>query len=389
MAYRAPYIDAAGLHIPTYQEILEDMIADHKAIYGEDVYLEPDSQDYQYISIHALKIYDCMQLLEIIWNNRSVKTSVGTGLDSVVKLNGIHRKAASHSMVDLELTGDVGAEIVNGVASDESVNKWKLPEKVTFTTATVTVTAVAVELGAVKALAHEINKISTPTKGWVSVDNPAAAIPGQPIETDEALRSRQSISVATPSLSMIDSLIAGVAAVDNIQRFAVYENDTNVTDDNTVPAHSVCVVAEGGLDTDIARVIYKRKGPGTGTYGDKHVVITAGNGTPVDIKFFRAKPKPIYVAMKIKKLPGFTRDIEAAIKTNVTEYLDTLKIGQEVYATPLWAAASKSMQDLKAPSFVITELQLGESETSQNLQTVVVDFNEVAAYGGIRVEEVL
>ena len=54
MAYRAPYIDAAGLHITTYQEILEDMIADHKAIYGEDVYLEPESQDYQYISIHAL-----------------------------------------------------------------------------------------------------------------------------------------------------------------------------------------------------------------------------------------------------------------------------------------------------------------------------------------------
>ena len=46
---------------------------------------------------------------------------------------------------------------------------------------------------------------------------------------------------------MIDSLIAGLSAVDNIQQFAVYENDTNVTDDNTVPAHSVCVVAEGGL----------------------------------------------------------------------------------------------------------------------------------------------
>lgn len=389
MAYRAPYVDATGLHIPTYQDILDDMIESHKLIYGNDVYLEPDSQDYQYISIHALKVFDCMQLLEIIWHNRSPKTSVGSGLDSVVKINGIKRKKASHSTVDLVLTGEVGAEVVKGVAVDESDNKWNLPDKVVFVTPTITVTAVAAELGAVKALAHEINKISTPTKGWISVDNPAAAIPGQPIETDEILRARQSVSVATPSLSMLDSLYAGVAAIDNIQRFEVYENDTNITNADTIPAHSVCVVAEGGLDTDIAQVIYKRKGPGTGTYGDKHVEITANNGAPVDIKFFRAKKKPIYVSMKVKKLTDFTKDIENAIKSNIIEYLDTLKIGQEVYATPLWAAASKSMQDLKSPSFAITELKLGESQSSQTLQTVNVAFNEVAGYGGIKLEEVL
>ena len=61
MAYFAPYIDAAGLHIPTYADILEDLVQQAKLIYGQDIYLDNDSQDYQFISAFAAKAYDVMQ----------------------------------------------------------------------------------------------------------------------------------------------------------------------------------------------------------------------------------------------------------------------------------------------------------------------------------------
>ena len=99
MAYFEPYIDDAGLHVPGYIDIRDDLIEKFKQIYGQDIYLDNDSQDYQMISAFALKTYDTMQMLQIIYNNRGPKTAVGTALDSIVKLNGIKRKSDRKSVV--------------------------------------------------------------------------------------------------------------------------------------------------------------------------------------------------------------------------------------------------------------------------------------------------
>lgn len=65
---------------------------------------------------------------------------------------------------------------------------------------TVMATATCSVSGAVAALAGTITEINTPTRGWVSVTNPAAATVGSPAETDAELRIRQSQSVALPSI---------------------------------------------------------------------------------------------------------------------------------------------------------------------------------------------
>ena len=56
MAYFSPYIDGTGMHIPLYQEIVDKLVEDMKQIFGDDIYLEADSQDYQQISIFARMI---------------------------------------------------------------------------------------------------------------------------------------------------------------------------------------------------------------------------------------------------------------------------------------------------------------------------------------------
>lgn len=55
MAYFEPYIDESGFHYPSYQDILNDILDGMRKIYGQDLYLEHDSQDYQMCSIFALK----------------------------------------------------------------------------------------------------------------------------------------------------------------------------------------------------------------------------------------------------------------------------------------------------------------------------------------------
>lgn len=56
MAYFKPYIDDTGIHLPTYDDRMSDMIDKYKQIFGSDVYLAPDSPDYQLISIFAKRL---------------------------------------------------------------------------------------------------------------------------------------------------------------------------------------------------------------------------------------------------------------------------------------------------------------------------------------------
>ena len=101
MAYFAPYIDATGMHIPTYTDIRDDLISKMKEIFGNDIYIDEDSQDYQQISIFAKKIFDTNALALLVYNNRTVNTAIGVGLDNLCAIAGIVRKAATYSTTNV------------------------------------------------------------------------------------------------------------------------------------------------------------------------------------------------------------------------------------------------------------------------------------------------
>lgn len=388
MAYTAPYIDDAGLHIPTYADIRDDLVEQFKSIYGQDIYLENDSQDYQMISVFALKTYDTMQLLQIVYNNRSPKTAVGTGLDSLVKLNGIRRKEASHSTCEVILTGTQGTTIAAGVVEDEAGNQWTLPENIVFTGSTMQVTATCETLGAIEAAAGSINKIVNPQKGWTAVTNNDVAIPGKPVETDEQLRYRQTLSVAIPSRNMLESTIAGIASVVGVTRYRVYDNDTNETDANGIPGHSSAAIVEGGTDDDVAEQIYLRKGPGGGTYGTIEVTFTASEGSNTTIRFSRPPYVGIDVDIKIKPATGYTTIIYDAIKSNVENYIKALEIGDDVTVTGMLTAISAAISNASRPSFILQEITLNKTGSTAGTADIAIAYNEAAQVGTVTITEV-
>ena len=388
MAYFEPYVDAAGLHIPTYNDIRDDLIAQYKQIYGEDIYLEPDSQDYQMISAYASKDYDTMQLLQIVYNNHSPKTAVGSGLSSLVKLNGIARKAASYSTCVLTLTGTVGTIIAAGVAKDEQGNLWDLPLNLTFTETTLEVTAQCETLGAIEAGVGTITTINNPQAGWIAVTNEVPAVVGQPIETDVELRARQIISVAIPSQNMVDSTVAGIASVSGVTRYKVYDNDTNLTDENGIPGHSIAAVVEGGLDADVAEQVYLRKGPGGGTYGSSSFNYVNASGIPNIIKFSRPTYTSIDVTVTVSAGIGYSSAILDVIKENIEAYIEALDIGVDVSSTGILTAIPAAIENPAQPSFSLASISLGETGGTMGIVDVPIDWNAVASVGTVSVTEV-
>ena len=56
-----------------------------------------------------------MNAIELSYNSRSPLTAIGSGLDAIIKLNGLSRKAASYSTCQITLTGTAETIITSGV----------------------------------------------------------------------------------------------------------------------------------------------------------------------------------------------------------------------------------------------------------------------------------
>ena len=385
MSYFTPYIDDSGLHMPTYNDILADIISSMKAIYGNDIYLEADSADYQFISILALKIHDSYQAVQYAYNSRSPSTAIGAALDSVVKLNGIARKAAGYSTCEVVITGTPFTEIKDGSVQDAAGLIWDLPESVVIGSEGTAVATVTCETaGAVTALPGDITKINTPTYGWKTVTNEVSAVTGNALESDEELRERQTISVANPSQTMLAGTAGALRALKNVKRVSVYENDTNIsTKDEAenpygLPAHSVTCVVEGGDDNDVAEAILYHKGIGCYTNGTTEVDVTDQNDYVNKVRFYRPSYVDIHVHLKLKKYTGYINSLQSTIKDAIYAYLGTLEIGRDVSISMLMGVVMSCNAQFSRPVFGIAEMTVGRSADSLGNGDVDIDFNEVA-----------
>jgi len=377
MAYFAPYIDATGLHIPTYQDILEDQIQQARNIFGQDIYLGIDSQDYQYLSTFALKISDTLQAIQFAYDSRGPGTAIGSGLDGLIKLNGIARSPATYSTAVETLTGTPGTVITNGVIQDVSNYYWNMPSTVTIGFGgTVDVTVTCQNPGPIAANPGDINIIATPTYGWASAANTLAAIPGTSTEADSQLKARQAISTAQPSLTVLEGVKGAIAGVLGVTRSKVYENDTDSTDLNGLPPNSITALVEGGADSEVAQVIFKKKGPGCKANGTTVVSITDQFGDINPIGFYRPSYVDIDVVISVTQLTGYTTQMTANIKTAIAAFLNAMNMGVNDIPVNNFYGPALSVQDLSAPVFTVTSITAARHGEVQGITDIITVFNE-------------
>lgn len=356
----APIIDASGILAPSYAEVLDYLQQQYRSIYGADVYLGNDSQDGQFLGVLALAISDANAATIAAYNSFSPLTAQGNGLSSNVKINGIARAVATNSQVDLKVVGQAGTVITQGIARDVAGYAWALPATVTIPPAgEITITATCTEMGNIAAGIGQVNVIATPTRGWQSVTNLSAADPGAPVETDSALRQRQQVSVALPSRTVLEGTTGAVANITGVTRLATYENDTNSTDANGIPAHSISLVVEGGDAAAIAQAIADKKTPGTGTYGTTSQTVTDVYGRPLTIRFYRPTYQALTVAVTLKALAGYSSVTGVAVQQAVSDYINGVDIGGGLSGSVEWADAITAANSVpNNTTFKITAMTL-------------------------------
>lgn len=371
-------VSSAGISAPSYADIYASLQASFQSIYGADSVITPDSQDGQMLAIVAKAIADANSATIAVFNSYAPSTAQGAALSNAVKINGLVRNVSSFSTAALDLVGVVGSIINNGIVGDANNNRWALPATVVIpTTGTITVSATCQSPGAVEAPANSINQILTPSLGWQTATNPAAASPGSPVETDAQLRQRQTTSVALPSLTVLQGITGAIAALTGVVEVVGYENDTGVVDSNGLPAHSIAMVVMGGDVAAIANAIYSKKTPGAYTAGTTSEIITDAYGLNHTIRFYIPTQEQIKVQVTLHPLTGYTSAIGAQVLQSITDYINALKIGQSVYLTRLYLPA-QLYGGLGSETFELQGVAISVVPGAVGSADIPIAFNQIA-----------
>lgn len=373
----APVLTNAGVIASTYYEIVEYLKAEYRAIYGDDVYLENDSQDGQWIGVIARLIAECGAVSADVYASFSPKTAKGEALSRNVAINGIRRALASYSYVDVVISGTPGTEIKNGFATDKNNNKWVFAESIMIPeSGYITVTARSEKLGAILAQIGSVNVIGKPTRGWVSVINETTSQLGVPIENDAKLRQRQALSVAIPAQSKLDGIKGALFGLGGVSRCKTYENETDKVDALGLPPHSVCVVVSGGDAEEIAQIMRAKKSMGCRYFGNTDITIMNNFNEPQVISLYRPNVRNIGFYINLESNSAYTTTIGQQIKQALADHVNQLDIGDKLTVNKAMVAVGLygSLDAMSYEVLSITILVDGIEQTGN----YYLDFNEVA-----------
>lgn len=218
------------------------------------------------------------------------------------------------------------------------------------------------ENGPLTAAPGEITDIVTLVPGWNTVNNLQEASLGRLLETDAELRERYKSGVYALGAATLPALQANLEArVLGVTSVRVFENDSDVVDGVGRPPHSIHVVAEGGLDSDIAAAIFQYKAAGIDTFGDVVVMVEDSEGTEQEIHFDRPDPIYVWIDATITLLPpteeAFPPDGFTQIQNNLLAAGNALGVGKDV----IWQRLLKAVHAV--PGVAECDLQLATSAT--------------------------
>lgn len=303
-----PYIDENGIHIPTFQEIFDELVETYKAIYGEDIDLNQNTPDGQMLGIQAKTIIDFNEFAVSLYNSFDPDFAIGVSQDKILKLNGIRRQEATRSTVDVNVTCSLSVDLPSDFKiKDTSGNLWVISDAISLPTGTTLVTFYSEKWGKIEALPSTVNEVETVILGVDSVNNPLAAVPGIDEETDEQVRAKRRDKLQISTQSMIGGLTAQL--LNYCDDVKVYENKTDTTDENGMPPHSIWAVCEGGEVSDIARTIAIDKNAGCDIKGsiiatyDEPVILNTGEQFIYqhEVKFDRPTVIDIFIRLNVTK----------------------------------------------------------------------------------------
>lgn len=329
-----------GFHRPTYVELLDALEYKARELFGNKANLTVRSPLGIFLRIFAWMLNILFSLMEDVYNSRFVDTAVGTSLYNLGKAVGLSLLPAQKAAGYVTFTGTPGVTIPSGflVKTIAGLQYAVLTDGTIGDDGTITLPVQAVNTGTdYNVAAGTVKEITNPVDGISACINEAAIDGGRGRETDEEFRDRYAQSVDYAGGVNADAIAGEILQnVESVYSAICYENDTDEENALGLPPHSIEAVVYGGLDTDIAQAIFRRKAAGIQTYGSKAISVLSSSGQTIEINFSRPSTVPVYIQVTdLETDDDFPSDGEDLIREALVSYIGGdvtggLKIGADV-----------------------------------------------------------
>lgn len=179
-----------------------------------------------------------------------------------------------------------------------------------------------------------ITEIITSTAGFKKCTNLAIPVYGRERETDIELRQSYAAKQSYRSATMLESIMSAIMNnVKEVSSAVAFENDTDSTDIDGRPPHSIEVVVDGGIDAEIAQQILLYKAAGIQTYGNIVVDVPSSFGnTTIAVKFNRPSAVYVWLQVSVVKNPdeAMPPNYETLIKNTIMEFVKNITAGENI-----------------------------------------------------------
>ena len=272
---------------------------------------------------------------------------------------------------DLETFRDNGRLFVKPVTNFQLFD-FEVSNNMVISKVMKTVAVEATEAGPIEQAPNTITTIITPILGWDSVKNPQEASVGRYEETDEELRLRWRNTKFQFATNIVESLYSAVFSLEGVSNAVIYENDTDVVDENGVLPHSFLTLVDGGLSSDVATAIWRNRPTGIRSQGNTSVDIIDSFGYVRTINFSRPTEVQVYIEIDLETNNRFPEDGEQKIKEALISYINGLTINDDVVYSRLYTPINS------VEGHQVNSLRIGTDPLNLGFSNIITNFDEIA-----------
>ena len=176
----------------------------------------------------------------------------------------------------------------------------------------------------------------------------------------------------------------GVLSVPGVSDCAVLENTGDAADDRGIPAHSICVLFQGGNANQVAQTVFDKKAPGIGTYGALALTATDHWGGEHTVNVQRIANAAVSLTLELTPLAGYdAATVPAAIRAALAAFSSSFSVGQPLVLSSLYPVIYSAVSS-SSPLFSIRMLTatFGGTTTSDTVnvawnQKVLIRANQI------------
>ena len=366
-------ITDTGIKAPPTNEVIDGVWEMFKNAFGKDMNTAMNTPQGQLVTSLAAIITDERNQMINLLNQFDPRYAQGIWQDGLGYIYFMTRKQATHSSVEIVLTGLAGTTIAAGTLfNDVNGNTWQTTQKTIIgNDGSATAHALCTRSGIVEAAPDTITTIPKAISGLDRITNPYAAIAGVNEESRIDFERRRYASVAVNSKNTNASTYGVVADLADVKDVFVIDNPTDETirvgaTNYPVIRNSILVSVMGGDDETIARTILTKAGSGCSFNGNTECVIADTENFPIrpptyKVKFLRPALVPVFFQVTVADRDLLSYQDSEAVKDAIIKAFSSgtakATIGQPVIASKFICPVAAAIPHLSIVSLKISKEQ--------------------------------